>query len=115
MSNVDFPTTGAWGQTDQQREDGKTAYEVMEAQRNKKRDQVNRLEQVRDETRTFVEAIEKYAIVMGFDLPEKEVGQLRSLWTLHSKKCIGMTERLNDQRNALRRLETDLFNFRQRR
>ena len=112
---VDYPSTGSFGQTDSQWKEGKTQYEVMEDRRNKKRDFCNRLEQKRDAERDFLYQIECFVAIMDKDLQEPEIEELRRLWKSYSKKCIRATELLNDSRNELRKLEADLFNFKQRR
>jgi len=115
VGNTDFPTTGAWGQTDSQREAGKTQYEVMEARRNKLRDQTNRLDQIQNALKAFLLEIEVFASVMSDGLTEAEVELLRRQYGYYSKKKGVVTISLNDSRNALKRAETDLYNFKQRR
>jgi hypothetical protein len=115
MGNEDFPTTGGWGQSDSQWKANKSQYEVMQEACKRHRDYCNRAEQIRDETQAFYGAIEKFAIVVGRELTQSEIDGLRHLWSLYSRKCIRLTERLNDSRNELKRMETDLYNFKQRR
>jgi len=112
---MDFPTTGGWGQTNSQWAEGKTAYEVIEARRNKMRNQTNRLRQQKEAVDAFLIEIETFARIMSDSLTETEVGALRRQYSYYSKKREFLTVALNNSSNELKRCETDLYNFKQRR
>jgi hypothetical protein len=112
---VDYPTTGGWGQSDAQWKGQKTNYERLIDTRNKLRDQTNRYEQKRDAVGLMLDTIREYVEIMGSDIPDAEISELRIQWTYLSKKKDLLTEQLNDSRNALKRQETDVHNFKQRR
>ena len=115
MSGQDYPTTGGFGQTDKQWSDGKSQHEVMEGRRNKLRDQTNRLEQKQNALKAFLIEIKLFATVMSDGLTQSEADTLRRQYSYYSKKKEELTISLNDSRNALKRSETDLYNFKQRR
>jgi len=115
MNGQDYPTTGGFGQTDKQWSDGKSQYEVMEGRRNKLRDQTNRLEQKQNALKAFLMEVEVFAAVMGDGLTNAELDTLRRQYSYYSKKNEQTTISLNDSRNALKRIETDMYNFKQRR
>jgi len=115
MSDIDYPTTGGFGQTNKQWSDGKSQYEVMEDRRNKLRNQTNQLEQKQDALKAFLIEIKVFATVMGDGLTKAELDTLRRQYNYYSKKENQVTISLNDSRNALKRSETDLYNFKQRR
>lgn len=114
-SGIDYPTTGAWGQTDKQWHEGKTGYEKVVEARDLQKSVLNDLEaQLTAFNRLDDERVE-FLIAISSHFTNVERESFERLRVYIQKNLSALTLKCNDARNKLKKLETDVYNYRERR
>lgn len=115
MSGQDFPTTGGWGQTDKQWKDERTGYEKAKDAAYQQRCFVNSLEQKMEAITALLEAMATYRLVADNGMSAGERIAIERQTLFYRSKLTEISTKDNDARNQLKKLETIVFNYRERR
>lgn len=115
MSDVDFPTTGGWGQTDKQWKDERTGYEKAKDAAYRQRCIVNTNDQKIEAIVALLEAMATYRLIEDNDMTTGERTAIERQTLFYRTKLSEISTKNNDARNLLKRLETNVYNYRQRR
>lgn len=111
-NKIDFPTTGAWGETDGQWQSRKTSYETLLDQKQALEERLATLAYRENACAVLQVANRDYAKAFHGMLSVGEITSFDKQWSYLEARRVHCHDQWNNTNNDLRKLNTKIFNHR---
>lgn len=111
-NSIDYPTTGAWGQTDKQWQDQKTSYEKLLDQQQAIEERITTLALRENACIVLQSANRDYMLAFQGMLGSGEIQSFEKQWAYLEARRVLCREQYNNANNELRKIKTKIFNHR---
>lgn len=111
-NSIDYPTNGAWGQTDKQWENQRTAYEKLLDQQTAIEERIATLSLRENACIVLQTANRDYTLAFQGMLTVAEITSFEKQYAYLEARRVLCREQYNNANNELRKIKTKIFNHR---